>query len=82
MQLLIEYGADVNAVDRDGTTPLHIAANREDKQSIVLCLLENGANAHCLERTAKKRKAVKPIDLTMRSCIRQMLEEEGTFLDT
>lgn len=43
MRLLIEKGADVNARDNSGSTPLH-AKTLCGSKSIVLLLLENGAD--------------------------------------
>lgn len=46
---LIEQGADVNAAQGDGTTPLHWAAYRLD-QELVRLLLERGADADAQNR--------------------------------
>ncbi len=43
VKLLVDAGADVNAADKDGFTPLMSAAGRMDAD-IVNCLLEHGAD--------------------------------------
>jgi len=43
IQLLIEYGADVNAQNDLGQTPLHIAFSRGDVE-VVRCLIQAGAD--------------------------------------
>jgi ankyrin repeat protein len=42
-QLLLEYGADMNALRNDRSTPLHVAA-RLGRVEVVHLLLEHGAN--------------------------------------
>jgi len=44
VRLLIQEGADVNAQDEDGESPLHIAMARSNNYSIVRTLVENGAD--------------------------------------
>jgi ankyrin repeat protein len=54
VRLLIEKGADVNAQESNGDTPLHIAARgeplrslfREEYLALIKLLLEKGANPH------------------------------------
>ena len=42
-RLLIQSGANVNAVDKDGWTPLHAAAHWEQEEACKI-LAENGAS--------------------------------------
>jgi ankyrin repeat protein len=46
MRILIENGSDVNAVDNDGKTPLHYAAEGSRNRVIPL-LMKNKANYLC-----------------------------------
>eukprot|EP01102_Stenamoeba_stenopodia_P004536 TRINITY_DN14831_c0_g1_i1.p1 TRINITY_DN14831_c0_g1~~TRINITY_DN14831_c0_g1_i1.p1 ORF type:complete len:426 (-),score=101.29 TRINITY_DN14831_c0_g1_i1:167-1444(-) len=50
LQLLLQQGADINAVNSVGLTPLHVAIAK-DKDKIVRFLLENGANPNIKTRT-------------------------------
>ena len=45
VKLLIAKGADVNAKDKDGSTPLYLVASR-DKKEIVQLLIANGADVN------------------------------------
>jgi uncharacterized protein len=47
--LIEELGADVNAVDHEGNTPVHLAASRGDTES-VLYLVSKGADVKRLNR--------------------------------
>ncbi|KAL6714753.1 Ankyrin repeat domain-containing protein 55 [Lecanora helva] len=44
VRLLIQEGADVNAQDEDGDSPLHSALVRSDNYEVTRTLLENGAD--------------------------------------
>ncbi|KAK3366315.1 ankyrin repeat-containing domain protein, partial [Lasiosphaeria ovina] len=47
VELLLEKGADIEAVDSDGRTPLYIAAER-GHEAVVKLLLEKGANIEAM----------------------------------
>lgn len=44
VRLLIQEGADVNAQDEDGESPLHGAMARSDNYNVARTLIENGAD--------------------------------------
>ena len=44
VRLLIQEGADVNAKDEDGESPLHGAMARGDNYNVARTLIENGAD--------------------------------------
>ena len=44
VRLLIQEGADVNAQDEDGESPLHGAMARSDNYNVARALIENGAD--------------------------------------
>ncbi len=47
VQILVESGADVNArADRNGMTALMVAARSQCSESILRCLLDNGAHVN------------------------------------
>jgi ankyrin repeat protein len=54
VQLLLEHGADIEAVTKDGWPPLHMAA-RWDRVELVKFLLEEGADPNA--RTKDGRSA-------------------------
>ena len=53
LDVLLKHGADVNHPLLDGTTPLHIAIQRNDKRMIPIVeyLLKNGAKINCRHGT-------------------------------
>jgi ankyrin repeat protein len=59
--VLIKEGADVNAVDEDEDTPLHLAAHRGQVE-IAKVLIQNGADVNAVDgdkRTALQIAAIK-----------------------
>jgi ankyrin repeat protein len=67
-QTALENGADPNAEDNDGRTPLHIAAYKGHVK-IVKLLLEHGANPRIADNEGRI-----PLDYTYNSAIRSLLE--------
>ena len=65
--LLLTHGADVNPINRDGFTPLHLAAYWGQELTIPM-LLENGADINLAGN-----KGEKPIDLAKTEKIKNML---------
>lgn len=66
MKKLVEYGADVDAQDATGNTPLHIAAQLGFEPVVVFLL------GICNKRAANK-KGQQPLDLANSSSIRKLL---------
>lgn len=66
--ILIKNGADVNALDLYGRTPLHSATNNSPKNTKIL--LDNGANFHSLDD-----KGWKPLHNAYRNCNIDILKE-------
>lgn len=58
-ELLIEWGADLNAQDKDGNTPLHEALIREHRELLEV-LIKQGANLNVLNNRGDT-----PLDLAI-----------------
>jgi len=67
----LEKGAEVDALDKDGTTSLHWAA-RNGHAEIINTLLENGANAFLKDKNDKT-----PRDLSSNYSIKRLLDRSG-----
>ena len=48
VKVLIEKGADVNALNNDKSTPLHWAASNNSNADVVKVLIEKGADVNAL----------------------------------
>ena len=49
MKLLLDRGADVNAADNDGQTPLHHASREYEVIDAVTLLLDRGADVNAAD---------------------------------
>jgi ankyrin repeat protein len=56
VKVLIDKGADVNAVDKKGTTPLMLAVKSNSIPKVEI-LLERGADIHLLDKKKKTAKS-------------------------
>jgi len=68
VQALLDAGADVQATDNDGNTPLHLAA-KSDRVEVISIQLNAGADMH-----AKDGFDRTPIDSTDREAVRSLLK--------
>jgi ankyrin repeat protein len=54
MKLLLDYGVDVDSLDKTGRTPLWVAASEDGRDSFITCLVEGGADIQLCDRREKR----------------------------
>jgi len=70
VRLLVEAGADPNAVATEGLTPLHLAASESVGREITRLLLATGAKTD-----AKDRRGRTPLDIAKSRWATEVIEE-------
>jgi hypothetical protein len=55
IQVLVEHGCDINAVDKSGQTPLHAATWSKKDDTTVSALMKAGASLDVLDNNGMKR---------------------------
>lgn len=78
VKLLIEYGADVNAVTRAGETPLHVVARQYDQEKVAkVCELLIAGGARVNERAANGRSPLDEALVQGRDATAAVLRKHG-----
>ncbi len=75
---LINKGAEIDAQDHDGLTPLHVAASNDDDDSLLLvkCLLNNKAGVN-----VQNQKGETPLHLAHKADVAAFLMRNGAIID-
>jgi len=81
LELLLDYGADVNTADRFGWSLLHYTAYN-DKANMTKMLLEKGANPNIVERTDGRTPLHYAAALPGQKTIAEILLAHGANMDT
>ena len=82
VELLIAEGADVNATDGDGDTPLHLAGNTTTSTEIAELLISKGADVNAMNLSPPGRRigGMTPLDMATlgnRTEIADLLRKHG-----
>jgi ankyrin repeat protein len=70
--VLLEHGADINALRNDDSTPLHISAQRGNVE-VARMLLEHGAST-----SVKNKFGKTPLRVARSSDVIELLSKHGT----
>ncbi len=82
VELLIAKGADVNATDGDGDTPLHLAGNNTATKEVAELLIAKGADVNAMNLSPPGRRIgrMTPLDMATlgnRTEIADLLRKHG-----
>lgn len=75
MESLIKRGANVNAKNNNGQTPLHMVKQGTESNLIIKLLLDNGADMHALDN--KRKKPFNYIECYLDSELKQIFINAG-----